>query len=339
MIQNLEKNYELAQTFIALQISRYKKNGYSIIGVGYPFFENELRALVNLCDWFVDDENNQMMERWATKFKIKDFSSLQHTNKFIILLLANNRRKIIQKIKIAYPEVPIYIAYKEDREIIRNLQDINNSQLLTLYTDNKDNFCVQDSINVNGKCEIMHKADNLFKIYSLTLFEGASINCNSRKINTLDAVIMNRNSQLAIGMDACVDMRNCCIGKNSLLNIYSGHVQIDDVYLGKNFIAHVYDELCIGSGSIFSWNVTILDGDGHSLYYDDKTNRPRGIHIGKRVWVGNGVIILKGVDIGEGCVISSGSVVTKSVPPHSLVAGNPAKVIRMNIAWNYDYNY
>ena len=46
-------------------------------------------------------------------------------------------------------------------------------------------------------------------------------------------------------------------------------------------------------------------------------------------WVGVGVIILKGVTVGEGAVISAGAVVTKDVPPYSIVAGVPAKVIKM----------
>ena len=46
------------------------------------------------------------------------------------------------------------------------------------------------------------------------------------------------------------------------------------------------------------------------------------------VWVGGGATILHGVTIGRGSVIGAGAVVTKSVPPYSVVAGNPARVIR-----------
>ena len=46
------------------------------------------------------------------------------------------------------------------------------------------------------------------------------------------------------------------------------------------------------------------------------------------VWVGANAVILPGVTIGEHCVVAAGAVVTKDVPPHSLVAGVPAKVIR-----------
>ena len=55
----------------------------------------------------------------------------------------------------------------------------------------------------------------------------------------------------------------------------------------------------------------------------------RPVVIGNDVWIGARVIILPGVHVGDGAVIGAGSVVTKDVAPYSVVAGNPAKLIRM----------
>ena len=48
-------------------------------------------------------------------------------------------------------------------------------------------------------------------------------------------------------------------------------------------------------------------------------------------WIGMSAIILKGVTVGEGAIVAAGSVVTKDVPPHTIVAGVPAKVIKKDV--------
>jgi len=50
--------------------------------------------------------------------------------------------------------------------------------------------------------------------------------------------------------------------------------------------------------------------------------------IGDRVWIGDKATILPGVTIGESCIVAANTVVTKDIPPFSLVAGNPARIIK-----------
>ncbi|WP_051237887.1 acyltransferase [Lacticigenium naphthae] len=54
--------------------------------------------------------------------------------------------------------------------------------------------------------------------------------------------------------------------------------------------------------------------------------------IGDNCWLGTRVLIMPGVTIGEGCVIAAGAVVSKSMPPFSVVAGNPAKAVKNLLA-------
>lgn len=54
----------------------------------------------------------------------------------------------------------------------------------------------------------------------------------------------------------------------------------------------------------------------------------RRVRIGHDVWIGRSAIVLPGADIGHGAVVGAGAVVTKSVPPYAIVAGNPARLIR-----------
>ena len=51
--------------------------------------------------------------------------------------------------------------------------------------------------------------------------------------------------------------------------------------------------------------------------------------IGDNVWLGDNVLVLPGVHIGKGCIIGASSVVTKDIPPYCVVAGIPAKVVKM----------
>lgn len=73
-----------------------------------------------------------------------------------------------------------------------------------------------------------------------------------------------------------------------------------------------------------------MDTDYHSI---DGKPYTVPVTIGNHVWIGCKSIILKGVNIGDGAIIAAGSVVTKDVPPFSLVAGSPAKLIKENVKW------
>ena len=86
----------------------------------------------------------------------------------------------------------------------------------------------------------------------------------------------------------------------------------------------------IGHDCAIGWQVQILDWDHHALEGRDE---PEPVRIGDHVWVGSRATILKGVTVGDGAVIGAGSIVTSDVPPSSLVAGNPARVIRDGVHW------
>ncbi len=69
-------------------------------------------------------------------------------------------------------------------------------------------------------------------------------------------------------------------------------------------------------------------GEPWSSCYEPKWPNKGNTIIGNDVWIGHEAMIMPAVSIGDGAIIASRSVVTKNVPPYSIVAGNPAKVIR-----------
>lgn len=93
---------------------------------------------------------------------------------------------------------------------------------------------------------------------------------------------------------------------------------------------HIY----IGRNTMLAPNCVVVDSDFHAHWPPERRHLDPGyekdapVYIGDHVWVGMGCTILKGVTIGEGAVIAAGSVVVRDVPPRTLVAGVPARVIR-----------
>ena len=119
----------------------------------------------------------------------------------------------------------------------------------------------------------------------------------------------------------------CTIGivENAELTIGSG-------YMNMNSKIHCFNKINIGENVIISEGVTIRDSDGHDIL-DGKHIQSKPITIGNNVWIGLNATILKGVSIGEGAIIAAGAVVTKDVPPKTLVGGVPARVLKENVEW------
>lgn len=185
-----------------------------------------------------------------------------------------------------------------------------------------------------------------------------------RKVRALGSrVLMPRSVRMLRGFSvrflASVDERAYLrVGENCLLNgpivfeARTGQVDIGDrCYIGTNSTILSRNRVTIGNDVTIAWDVTIYDHDSHSMNWRDRavavklfyerygypdcfdrldwTNVGSApIVIGDRVWMGFGVTVLKGVTVGEGAIIASRSVVTRNVEPYTIVAGNPAQMVR-----------
>jgi maltose O-acetyltransferase len=83
----------------------------------------------------------------------------------------------------------------------------------------------------------------------------------------------------------------------------------------------------IGENSLLGPYVTIYDSSRHQLD-EDTPVKQAAIRIGDNAWIGHGATILPGVTVADQSVVGAGAVVNRDVPPRTLVAGNPAKVVR-----------
>ena len=112
---------------------------------------------------------------------------------------------------------------------------------------------------------------------------------------------------------------------------YGCHTKIgSNVFINFNFVLLDCCPVTIGNNVFIAPNVQIYTAS-HPINPVDRNKHigfAKPVTVGNDVWIGGDCILLPGVTIGDGCSIGAGSVVTKSIPPHSLAVGSPCKVVK-----------
>lgn len=164
-----------------------------------------------------------------------------------------------------------------------------------------------------------------------------------------DSTKFYKTSEIVNGQ---VDARSIKIGEHThirgkLLTFASGgQIEIGDYcYIGERVNIWSAVNISIGHRVLIGHDVNIFDSLTHPISSNARHQQFKGIinntHIidnfnleikpiiiNNDVWIGCMSVILRGVTIGEGAIIGANSVVTKDVPPYTIVAGNPAKILR-----------
>ncbi|QEM10527.1 acyltransferase [Mucilaginibacter rubeus] len=145
---------------------------------------------------------------------------------------------------------------------------------------------------------------------------------------------------------------DCMLDCDVIFESSDGNVSIGNrCYIGCSKII-CRSSVSFGDDVFVAWGSYFYDHDSHAVDYRERENdiktqledyragrnfienknwsvvNTKPIKISSNAWIGMNCIILKGVTIGEGAIVGAGSVVTKDVPPWTIVGGNPAKVIK-----------
>ncbi len=123
------------------------------------------------------------------------------------------------------------------------------------------------------------------------------------------------------------------VGRNSILSCKNGDIILEEgVNIGFNCEVFSGSSVSIGRNSLLAGYCYVIGG-GHEFENIDRPIQEqlgvsKGVTIEEDVWLGAGTMVLDGVRIGSQTVVGAGSVVTSDLPPRSVVAGTPARVLR-----------
>jgi len=190
--------------------------------------------------------------------------------------------------------------------------------------------------------------------YIINILFGVKLRYKGRLIYGNKTNFLRSFSLIGInGKDKICFGDNCLIGASFIAETPNAQFKIgNNVYMGKSTVI-CKEGIVFGNNILVAWGVMFYDHNSHSIDFnlrrqdlsqvvDDFQNfkgnylknknwdivKGAKITIGDDAWIGFNATILKGVTIGEGAIVAACSVVVSDVPPFTVVAGNPAKVIK-----------
>ena len=140
---------------------------------------------------------------------------------------------------------------------------------------------------------------------------------------------------LEVGPKATLDIgRWAWIGHGCKIRSHEGSVSIGaKTVLGQECTISSFQHVSIGRECVVADRVMLIDFD-HGIVEVERPIRLQGIYkrdvrVGNNVWIGYGACVLRGVTVGDNAVIGTNAVVTRDVPANAVVAGVPARILRM----------
>jgi acetyltransferase-like isoleucine patch superfamily enzyme len=151
-------------------------------------------------------------------------------------------------------------------------------------------------------------------------------------------LFLGRGLELRIARGARVELgRFVWLGDGTKVRCHEGLVEIGEkTVLGQECTISAYQRVRIGEQCVIADRAMFIDFD-HGVVEVERPIRSQGIYkrdveVGSNVWIGYGACILRGVSVGDNSIVGTNSVVTRDVPANAVVAGIPARIIRMREA-------
>jgi acetyltransferase-like isoleucine patch superfamily enzyme len=159
-----------------------------------------------------------------------------------------------------------------------------------------------------------------------------------RRWRTDGLVFFGRHLELQIARKGLIDFgRFVWIGDGTKIRCHEGVVEIGPkTVMGQECTISAFQRVRIGEQCVIADRAMFIDFD-HGVVEVERSIREQGIYkrdveVGSNVWIGYGACILRGVRVGDNSIVGTNSVVTRDVPANAVVAGIPARVIRMREA-------
>ena len=160
----------------------------------------------------------------------------------------------------------------------------------------------------------------------------------ARRLSSDGIAFIGPRVTLQIGRRGRIELgRWSWLGHGTKIRCHEGLVSIGaKTVLGQECTISAYQHVSIGRECVVADRVMLIDFD-HGAVEVERPIRLQGIYkrdvrVGNNVWIGYGACVLRGVTIGDNAIIGTSAVVTRDVPPNAVVAGVPARVIRMREA-------
>ena len=203
-------------------------------------------------------------------------------------------------------------------------------------------------------------------INKLNMFKNNAISVSNKLLKHINLDVTGKNNSIVIS-DSFIGKLNITVfGNNNSIyindGVYAGQLRIVigqnhqnfgpvhgcKIEIGKNttfestaIISYNSGaEVKIGQKCMFAFNITLYHTDSHPIFDIDTgkiVNKVKKMAIGNHVWIGANATILKNTTIADDCIVGWGSIVSgKFDNSHSVITGNPAKVVKTNVTWDSD---